>query len=105
MEDGRKQSVINVATGKAEAVSIIAKKEKQANEILNKALQNPAIRNYVLMNQYLETYKDLLQDSHVLVAPKTADGEHSSSALLAMAMLGINNRQPPTFKNLELELK
>lgn len=96
--------MINIAEGKAEAVAIIAKKEKEANETLNKALVNPAIRNYVLMNQYFENYKELLENSNVLVAPKTAEGQPSNSAVLAMAMMGINNnRHPPTFSHLNLE--
>lgn len=44
---------VQVAEGKAEAIRIVAEKEKEATIVLNKALSNTKIRNYILLNKYL----------------------------------------------------
>ena len=81
---------VQLAEGKAEAIRIIAEKEKEATIVLNKALTNSKIRNYILLSKYLPGYSQILSSSNVVASPLSEGGKDSSLAALFMMLSGGN---------------
>lgn len=82
---------VQLAEGKSEAIRIIAEKEKEATIVLNKALTNSKIRNYILLSKYLPYYNQILSSSNVVASPLSEAGKDSSLAALFLMLNNVNS--------------
>ena len=58
---------------------------------MNLALNNKSIKNYILIKKYLDNYKEILENSNVIVSHESNSNENSNEktndSVLALALL------------------
>lgn len=97
VKTGERMHAVQLAEGKAEAIRIIAEKEKEATDVLNRALSNTKIRNYILLNKYLPEYKQILTSSNIVVSPNSGGGTDSNLASILLLLNGLSAQNRGTY--------
>ncbi|KAM3135517.1 hypothetical protein pb186bvf_012373 [Paramecium bursaria] len=98
---GLKTAVILQSEGEAQAVQISAEGDSKSLSVISEALSdNVRVVDFILLSQYVKSYKDILKNSQIVVVPKVEGKSSEYLNLAAMMLFGNQGRQQP-YQNIQ----